>query len=61
MFTEENACITNSDQLPVANCFVKLNLTFGLPRVLELESSLEKYVIFRHKLVLGNVFMNWVF
>lgn len=36
MFTEENACITNSDQLLVANCFVKLNLTFGLPRVLEL-------------------------
>lgn len=26
MLTEENACITNSDQLPVANCFVKLNL-----------------------------------
>lgn len=36
MFTEENACITNSDQLLVANCFVNLNLTFGLPRVLEL-------------------------
>lgn len=36
MFTEENARITNSDQLLVANCCVKLNLTFGLPRVLEL-------------------------
>lgn len=35
MFTEENACITNSDQLLVVNYFVKTNLTFGLPRVLE--------------------------
>ena len=31
MIAKKNACITNSDQLPVAQFFVKLNLTFRHP------------------------------